>query len=214
MSVCRTYPVRGMCDALGLCFDEPFSRVGTATTAVCENAASISMLTASSDIVISLALIHARWTVYRCGQSPSASIWRWRSIATMHRQPHRSPSLFQCGSQSSTSLHDFITILRRNRRADVNYGIVCYSGAVFTNLDLYSHGSSNASTRLTKRAQQCSGEVCLASAHTKYPSVTLRRYCLPFSSVIYDSRYCDLLDLHSLHSSQYIHCRSWTLLSI
>jgi hypothetical protein len=109
MSVCRTYPVRGMCDALGLCFDEPFSRVGTATTAVCENAASMSMSTTSADNVIFLALIHARWTVYRSGHSPMASICRWRSVVTMHRQPHPSPSLFQSGSQSSTSLHDFIT---------------------------------------------------------------------------------------------------------
>jgi hypothetical protein len=89
--------------------------------------------------------------------------------------------------------------LRRNRRTGVNYGIVCYYGPVFTNLDLCRHVSSNASLRLTKRAQQRSGEVCLASAHTKPPRVTLGWYCLPFLSVIYDSRYSDLLDLHSLH---------------
>jgi hypothetical protein len=69
--------------------------------------------------------------------------------------------------------------LRRNRRTGVNYGIVCYYGPVFTNLDLCRHVSSNASLRLTKRAQQRSGEVCLASAHTKPPRVTLGWYCLP-----------------------------------
>jgi hypothetical protein len=83
-------------------------------------------------------------------------------------------------------------LLRSNRRTDVKSGIVCYSGPVFTNLDLYRHVSSNASTRSTKHALQCSGEVCLASAHTKPPPVTLAWDCLPFISVIFNSRYCDL----------------------
>jgi hypothetical protein len=92
--------------------------------------------------------------------------------------------------------------LMRNRRTDVKSGIVCYSGPVFTNLDLYSHVSPNASTRSTKHALQCSGEVCLASAHTKPPPVSLGWYCLHFLSVIFNSRYCDFLGIHFLQLSQ------------
>jgi hypothetical protein len=114
-------------------------------------------------------------------------------VVSLHRRRHRDGGLLPrcianrtrvqaCFSPAANQAPRFTTsspTLRRNRRRDVNYGTVCYSGTAFTNLDLYSYVSSNASTRLTKRAQQCSGEVCLARAHTKPPRVTLGWYCLP-----------------------------------